>query len=482
VTSQELPRLGRIAYGAGRAGARRAVATARAGVVAIGRGIAIASLIPATLTLLAALLCWITFSAYALWAALVGNGFVLRELSLGWFSPGPSESHASRNMVPPARYQSPQGDGLTRLVAAVVLVIMVSLIPLVIPPLLTLIRRAVAEERALVRRWTGIPVPDSYRPYPGRGSRLRWLANDPATWQDLGWIVVNATAGAILLLVPGLLAAAGALYALPGAGGLLGVPAGEQEPFRVLLAGGLVIIGLWAAPPALRRYGHLTRSILARHGTAELNRRITHLAQTRTETIDASAAEIRRIERDLHDGAQARLVAIGMALDAAGHLMESQPRVALGLLNDARDNSAKALAEIRGLVRGIHPPVLADRGLADAVRALALDTPLPITVTSELARRLPAPLESAAYLAVSELLANVVKHADARQAHVDMRHDGEALTITVADDGHGGVNPAAGTGLLGVERRLAAFDGALFIASPPGGPTTITMELPCASS
>lgn len=175
---------------------------------------------------------------------------------------------------------------------------MVSLIPMVMPPLLTLIRRAVAEERALVRRWTGIPVPDSYRPYPGRGSRLRWLASDPATWRDLGWIVVNAAVGAILLVVPGLLAATGALYALRVVGGLPGVPAGAQGPERLLLAGVLVIIGLGAAPPALRGYGHLTRSILARPGTAELNRPITHLAQTRTETIDASAAEIRRIERD----------------------------------------------------------------------------------------------------------------------------------------------------------------------------------------
>jgi signal transduction histidine kinase len=479
VTSEDLPRLGRIAYGAGRAGARRAGTAAREGVVAIGRGLAIASLIPATLTLLAALLCWLAFPAYALWAALTGNRFVFKELAPGWF---PSEPPVSRTVVPSAGHQPPAGDGLMRIVAAVLLVIMVSLIPLVIPPLLTLIRRAVAEERALVRRWTGIPVPDCYRPYPGRGLRLRWLVSDPATWQDLGWIVVNAAVGSILLVVPGLLAASGVLYELRVAGGLPGLPAGAQEPERLLLAGVLVIIGLGAAPPALRGYGHLTRSILARPGTAELNRRITHLAQTRTEAIDAGAAEIRRIERDLHDGAQARLVAIGMALDAAGQLMESQPRLARGLLNDARGNSAKALAEIRGLVRGIHPPVLADRGLADAVRALALDTPLPITVTSDLTRRLPAPLESAAYLAVSELLANVVKHADARRAHVDLRHDGEALTIIVADDGYGGVNPAAGTGLLGVERRLAAFDGALIIASPPGGPTTITMELQCASS
>jgi signal transduction histidine kinase len=482
VTSEDLARVGRIAYGAGRAGVWRAGAAARAGLVAIGRGLAIASLIPATLTLLAVLLWWLTFPASALWVALAANGFTLRELVPGWSSPAPNASPVPRPAVPEAGYHPPPAGPIVRVIAAVALVIVVSLIPLIVPPLVTLIRRAVAEERELVRRWTGIPVLDCHRPYPGRGSRLRWLAGDPATWRDLGWIVVNGTVGAVLLLVPGLLAATGALYALRVVGGLPGVPSGEGEPERLLLAVVLVVVGLGVAPPTLRGYGQLTRSILAGRGTAELNRRITHLARTRTETIDASAAEIRRIERDLHDGAQARLVAIGMALDAAGQLMESRPGVARELLSDARDNSARALAEIRGLVRGIHPPVLADRGLADAVRALALDTPLPITVSSDLTRRLPAPLESAAYFAASELLANVVKHADAGQAHVDILHDGEALTITVADDGHGGANPRAGTGLRGVQRRLAAFDGVLIIDSPLGGPTIITMELPCAPS
>lgn len=480
MTSEDLPRVGRIAYGTGRTAVRRTVSAALAGLVTIGRGLAIASLIPATLTLLAALMWWLTFPAYAVWFALTVNRFTLSELVPGWSRPAVPISPVVRNVLPPPGLQPHSDDGLLRIIAVVALVIVVSLIPLVVPPLLILIRRAVAEERALVRRWTGIPVPDSYQPYPGRGSRLRWLASDPATWRDLGWIAVNATVGAILLLAPGLLAATGVLYALRVVGGLPGVPPGEGEPERILLAIVLSAAGLGAAPPALRGYGHLTGLILARPGTAELNRRITHLARTRSETIDASAVEIRRIERDLHDGAQARLVAIGMALDAVGQLMECQPEAARELLNDARGNSAKALAEIRGLVRGIHPPVLADRGLADAVRALALDTPLPITVTSDLTVRLPAPLESAAYFAVSELLANVIKHADARHAHVDMRHDCEVLTITVADDGHGGANPGAGTGLRGVGRRLAAFDGDLAVDSPLGGPTTITMELPCA--
>jgi len=296
-------------------------------------------------------------------------------------------------------------------------------------------------------------------------------------------MAVNASAGAVLLLAPGTVAALGAFCllrafaGLPATGGGVG-SAGQQ----FLLAVALLALGLWTAPPLLHGYGHLTRAVLGRPGTAELNRRISHLAQTRSETIDASAAEIRRIERDLHDGAQARLVAIGMALDAVAQLMESRPEAARELLMHARDNSAKALAEIRGLVRGVHPPVLADRGLADAVRALALDSPQPVSVRGDLTGRLPEPVESAVYFAVSELLANVAKHAEARHVSIDMGHDDDMLTITVADDGLGGADPAAGTGLRGVERRLAAFDGGLTIASPLGGPTAITMELPCALS
>ena len=158
------------------------------------------------------------------------------------------------------------------------------------------------------------------------------------------------------------------------------------------------------------------------------------------------------------------------------------PEAARALVFEARDASVKALAELRALVRGIHPPVLADRGLADAIRALALDTPARISLASELTGRPPAPVESAAYFAVSELLANVSKHAEARQTWVDIRHTDEMLRIGVTDNGHGGAEPARGTGLRGIERRLAAFDGVLAINSPPGGPTAVTMEIPCALS
>jgi signal transduction histidine kinase len=249
-----------------------------------------------------------------------------------------------------------------------------------------------------------------------------------------------------------------------------------------VLAIAAAAFGLWASPWLLRGYGVMARSVLAPTRQAELALRVEQLAQTRTEAIDTGAAEIRRIERDLHDGAQARLVAMGMTLDAAGQIIDTNPEAARALLFEARDASVKALAELRDLVRGIHPPVLADRGLADAIKALALDSPMRIHVASDLYGRPPAPVESAAFFAVSELLANVSKHAEARQTWIDIRHTDGMLRIGVTDNGHGGADPAHGSGLRGIERRLAAFDGVLAISSPLGGPTAVTMEIPCELS
>jgi DNA-binding NarL/FixJ family response regulator len=194
----------------------------------------------------------------------------------------------------------------------------------------------------------------------------------------------------------------------------------------VALAGG----GLWIAPTALRGYGGMARLVLAPSREAELARRVEQLAQTRRETLDTAAAELRRIERDLHDGAQARLVAMGLTLDAAGRLIDTDPAAARALLYEARDTSARALAELRDLVRGIHPPVLADRGLADAIRALALDSPLRARVTGSLPGRPPAPVESAAYFAVSELLANVVQPG----RRPDRDQHGCAVRVVIAED------------------------------------------------
>ena len=366
--------------------------------------------------------------------------------------------------------------GAARVLALPALVVSLFLVSRV----LLVVRRPASLTPRLAGRWCGVPIADPYLPRPevGLGRRLGWLLTDRATWRDLLWVTVNACGGWILALAPaGLLAF-----------GVLGVVAPYASLELRVVAIGAALAGLWAAPWLLRGYGLLTRSMPAPSEQAELALRVQRLTETRTEALDTGAAEIRRIERDLHDGAQARLVAMGMTLDAAGQIIDTNPDAARALVLEARDASVKALAELRALVRGIHPPVLADRGLADAVRALALDSPMRIHLASELDGRLPPPVESAAYFAVSELLANVSKHAEARQTWVDIRHTDGMLRVGVSDDGHGGADPAwkgggdLGGGLRGIERRLAAFDGVLAVSSPPGGPTAVTMEIPCALS
>jgi signal transduction histidine kinase len=360
------------------------------------------------------------------------------------------------------------------------------------PATLVAMRRLTNLTRRLAGEWCGVPIAELYRPSAGPGdeklsftARLKWLLTDVTTWRDLLWVIVNMVLGWVLAAVSAVLIVVGLVeFIAPVLTHAIPPPAfpGNTRPTLLVLGLAMTAAGVLAAPWLLRGYGLLARSILAPAGKAELALRVRQLSQTRTEALDTGAAEIRRIERDLHDGAQARLVAMGMTLDAAGQIIDTNPVAARALLVEARDASVKALAELRDLVRGIHPPVLADRGLADAIRALALDSPMRIHVASDADGRPPAPVESAAYFAVSELLANVSKHAEARQTWIDIRHTDGMLRIGVTDNGHGGADPARGSGLRGIERRLAPFDGVLAVSSPPGGPTAVTMEIPCAWS
>jgi signal transduction histidine kinase len=214
-----------------------------------------------------------------------------------------------------------------------------------------------------------------------------------------------------------------------------------------------------------------------------LAERIDVLTRTREGALDVQVAEMRRVERDLHDGAQARLVSLGMSLGMADELLDSDPDAARRLLAEARTAAGDALGDLRAVVRGILPPVLADRGLAGAVQALALASPVPVEMTVELpAERLPAPVESAAYFAVAEAITNVIKHSQARAAWVRLGQTDDLLSMVVGDDGQGGADPDKGSGLRGIEHRLEAFDGTVEISSPSGGPTVVTMEVPCARS
>jgi signal transduction histidine kinase len=241
-------------------------------------------------------------------------------------------------------------------------------------------------------------------------------------------------------------------------------------------ASALLAFGAWLFP---RTIGAHARSKTATGHEAELAGRVQRLTETRGHALDAAAAELRRIERDLHDGAQTRLVALGMNLRALERMLPASPEAARALAAEAIETSARALSDLRLLVRGIYPPVLADRGLGHAVRALALDTALPVELDIDLPGRLPAPVESACYFAVAEVFANAVKHSAARRIHLLIEHADDLLRIEVSDDGVGGADPALGTGLSGVERRLGTFDGILAVSSPPGGPTMIAMEVPC---
>jgi signal transduction histidine kinase len=256
-----------------------------------------------------------------------------------------------------------------------------------------------------------------------------------------------------------------------------------SSPQMALLAGVEASVFLafaaWLVP---RTIGAHARTLLHPGPDPELTGRVQQLTETRGHAIDAATSELRRIERDLHDGAQARLVALGMNLRAVERMLPASPQAALALVAEARETSSRALGDLRNLVRGIYPPVLADRGLGHAVQALALDTPLPVRVDIDLPGRLTAPVESACYFAVAEVLANAVRHSGASHVDIRIQYAEGILRIEVCDDGIGGADQAKGTGLQGVERRLGTFDGIVAVSSPTGGPTMIAMEVPCALS
>ncbi|MFB9904930.1 sensor histidine kinase [Allokutzneria oryzae] len=383
--------------------------------------------------------------------------------------------------------------------------------------------------RTKVKEVLGEPIPDPYLPEPGlprprpdgmylagrtlhrsagpviRHERWKWVMSDRATWRDIAWMAAN-TVVSLLPLLPAILACIGVFGlvfpwfwepliayffdATPKPGytvadllapkaTLLGHLPGVVEPVLGVL---LTTLALVIAPWFVRTYARWNGVLLAPTQAALLAKRVQALTTSRAEASDAQAAELRRIERDLHDGAQARLVAMGLKLGAAEALIERDPAAAKALVAQVREASSVALRELRDLVRGIHPPVLAERGLVDAVRALALDSALDVEVSGTLTGRLEAPVESAAYFGVSETLANVAKHADAVRVSIALDHDGDRLRITVTDDGHGGADPERGSGMRGIERRLATFDGTFTVDSPRGGPTKVMMELPCVLS
>jgi signal transduction histidine kinase len=346
--------------------------------------------------------------------------------------------------------------------------------------------------RRVAHSWLGLRIEAEYRPSPTltrmatgywwdgyeyykserearRRAKIDARARDPQVRWDGLWFAVAAVTVLPVAALP-LLGLAGGIYV-------------ALVPGLALPGAAIMVAGLAIAPFGWRIIGRVGPRYLGPAGGRRLlGRRVEELETIRANLTQTQSAELERIERGLHDGAQARLVALGLSMGAAEQLVDANPAAAKALLADARKSSAAALAELRSLVRGINPPVLAERGLVDAVRALALDAPVEAEVISSVPSRPERPVEAAVYFAVAELMANVAKHAHATHMTIALGYQGQTLTATVTDDGVGGARASDGSGLGGIERRMAAFRGGLEIDSPAGGPSRITVAVPCALS
>ncbi|MFI6741465.1 histidine kinase [Nonomuraea sp. NPDC050451] len=357
-------------------------------------------------------------------------------------------------------------------VAALVLIAMLLVSAVLVPvaglgvPLLVRVLALVRSLAGVQRAWAGRVLDPDPRPAPHE---------DGPRWRELGWLAVHAVTWPVPALVMwGLVAAFDYIFFRVNV-----VEATPLNTFSLSVSATAIAAIILVALPLLRTgQARLSALLLLPEATAAA--RIRQLTESRAVVVDAQAAELRRIERDLHDGAQAKLIAIRMNLGLARDLRD--PAQVRMMIDEAREVAGQALTDLRDLVRGVHPPVLADRGLAGAVEAAALLCPVPVEVEIDLPGRLEAPVESAVYFATAEALTNVAKHSGASRAWLRVSHAGGLLRVAVRDDGCGGADRAAGTGLRGIDRRLSAFDGRLVLRSPSGGPTELTMELPCALS
>ncbi|MFB7939415.1 sensor histidine kinase [Streptomyces sp. NPDC004779] len=252
-----------------------------------------------------------------------------------------------------------------------------------------------------------------------------------------------------------------------------------DSPFEIAVTCGLGLLVVLAWPPVVRGLTAVDRVLVAGLlGPGRLAERVTELESDRGAAVDTAAADLRRIERELHDGPQARLASLAMDLGVAKETLVRDPEAAAVLVDEAHGEVKLALKELRDLARGIHPAVLTDRGLDAALSSVAARCSVPVSVTVELPGRPVAAIEGLAYFTVVELLRNVTLHARARRASVDVWRSEARLMLQVRDDGVGGADPARGQGLAGLAERLRSVDGVLAVDSPAGGPTTVTAELP----
>ncbi|GAA2601475.1 sensor histidine kinase [Dactylosporangium fulvum] len=355
------------------------------------------------------------------------------------------------------------------------------------------VRLLAAVERRRAGRLLGGAVPQRYAEPSGSSfAQLRTLARDPATWRDLLWLVLHAMAGTSLALC--CLAVWLCAIIAPVVTLVWWVPDGAPIAFFVTIdswtralavslpiAVGSAALLIWAGPVFAAAQAKAYRALLAPSARDRLTVRVEQLSTTRAAALDAHAAELRRIERDLHDGIQARLVAVAIQLGLAQRQRDTDPDTANQLVERAHAGVEQTLTALREVVRSIYPPILADRGLAEAVRTLAAESPVPVRASIGALMRPPAAVESAAYFIAAEALTNVVKHSGATEITLTLDQGGNRLVVEVTDNGRGGADPSLGTGLAGVADRAAALDGRTTLHSPAGGPTTLRVELPCAS-
>ncbi|MFB8087432.1 sensor histidine kinase [Streptomyces sp. NPDC055992] len=336
------------------------------------------------------------------------------------------------------------------------------------------------------------------RPRPARlpkGLSAQWrrLLDDPEYRRDLRWVLRH--------VITGLPAGLAALLCVGTAVGSVVVsllwqvfPKGELQLFgTVPVTGWATALALavvqggvgaaatwWAVPRLARMHARVTLAALEPSPEARLAERVGELSESRAGVLDAHGAELRRIERDLHDGTQARLVAIAMRLGVAREELPDDAGALATLLQEAHEGAEEAMAELRNVIRTMYPPILADRGLEGAVSAVTAGTGIPADVEVGELGRLPAAVEAAAYFIVAETLTNAAKYSGATQVTVRLTRPAETLLVEVTDNGLGGIDETLGSGVIGIRRRAAALDGTVLISSPVGGPTAVTVELPCA--
>jgi signal transduction histidine kinase len=389
---------------------------------------------------------------------------------------------------------------LTFTVTVVGLSLGVGLIPLFLIGLVVLwvtvllVRGMAVMERGRATLFLDVDLPGRPHDLVGEGNALRrgWRRlSSRGTWKEIAYCLLLLPVGTVFFsLVVSLWSVALAGVLLPAYGYAL--PGGEVASWlhwsssaEVWTGFAVGVLALLVAPPVTQGLAAaelaMVRALLTPSGAELLTAKVSSLTESRARVVDAADAERRRIERDLHDGTQQHLVSLAMNLGMAKEKLESDPEAARQLVSDAHQQAKDSITELRNVIRGVYPAVLTDRGLDAALSALAARSPVPVRLQVDLPQRPNPTAEAIAYFVVSESLTNVARHSGARSATVYVEQSGDRLKLAIVDDGRGGAVEAAGSGLAGLRDRVVAVDGRFTLTSPPGGGTTIAVEVPCES-